>query len=243
MKATDPELITGTILALALNEEIGIRKILGNWSIPRGWKLLVVDGGSTDNTTKVCTELGIDFIVQSRSGIRHAYSEAWKYDLGKYVITISPDGNCDLSKVSLIIEQLEKGYDLVIGSRYLNGAKSEDDDLITGFGNRVFNYTFRKFFGGELTDCMVIYRGFNKKLPEQLGLLEEKPYFRIEKFLKTGISWEPLMSIRAVVSSVAVTEISAGEPARIAGERKLQIFRWGSAYMIQFFIEYLRKFR
>jgi hypothetical protein len=32
---------------------------------------------------------------------------------------------------------------------------------------------------------------------------------------------------------VPVSEIPVGEPARIGGERKLQVVRWGAAYLLQ----------
>ena len=33
---------------------------------------------------------------------------------------------------------MREGYDLVIGRRYLGDAKSEDDDIVTAFGNWLF---------------------------------------------------------------------------------------------------------
>jgi hypothetical protein len=41
------------------------------------------------------------------------------------------------------------------------------------------------------------------------------------------------MSIRAARSKLKISEIPSIEPPRIGGERKLQIIRWGSAYLYQ----------
>jgi glycosyltransferase involved in cell wall biosynthesis len=227
----------GTILALTLNEVDGVRELLADFKLPENWELLVVDGGSTDGTRELCQSLGIKYIVQERPGVRNAYYSAWNHVLGEYVISISPDGNCDLTKIELIIEKLYEGNDLVIGSRYLGESKSEDDDLITSFGNWFYNKLFKFMFGGQISDCMVIYRGFRFDLPTELDLFSESTYQPFEKLLRTKISWEPVMTARSVKNNKKIAEIEAGEPKRIGGERKLQIFRWGFAYLFQFIFE------
>jgi hypothetical protein len=56
--------------------------------------------------------------------------------------------------------------------------------------------------------------------------------------LRTRISWEPLLSVRAAKMSLRIAEIPGDEPARIGGERKLQVWKWGAAYYYQFLREY-----
>lgn len=46
---------------------------------------------------------------------------------------------------------------MVIASRYLGAAKSEDDDFVTAFGNWLFTGTVNWLHGGHYTDAMVIY--------------------------------------------------------------------------------------
>jgi hypothetical protein len=45
------------------------------------------------------------------------------------------------------------------------------------------------------------------------------------------------MSVRAAKAGKRITEVAVGEPERIGGNRKLQIFRWGAAYYFQFWRE------
>jgi hypothetical protein len=47
------------------------------------------------------------------------------------------------------------------------------------------------------------------------------------------------MSVRAARRKMRIDEIGAGEPPRIGGKRKLQMFRWGAAYYFQFWHEAL----
>ena len=125
----------------------------------------------------------------------------------------------------------------MIGSRYLGDAISEDDDLLTAFGNWFFTRTVNLLHGGNYTDVMGIYRAFRRDLIFELDLHKEESYALPERLFGTIISWEPLMSVRAAKKRMRIAEVAVGEPPRIAGERKLQIWRWGAAYYFQFFRE------
>ena len=229
--------MTTTLLALTLNEIDGVKVIMPQ--IDRSWceQIIVVDGGSTDGTIEWCRENGFEVYIQKRRGIRFAYLEVLPHIKGDVVITISPDGNCPIQAIPSLLEKMSQGYDLVIGSRYLGDAKSEDDDIVTGFGNWLFTTTVNLLHGGNYTDAMVIYRAFRRDLIYELDLHKNESYELPERFFGTIISWEPLMSVRAAKRNKKTMEIGVGEPPRIGGTRKLQILRWGAAYYFQFWRE------
>ena len=226
-----------SIVALTLNEISGVRAVMP--SIDRRWadQILVIDGGSTDGTAEWCRDQGYEVYVQRQKGIRFAYLEALDRIRGDLIVTLSPDGNCDPAFIPGIIAKLSAGYDLVIGSRYLRGARSEDDDIATAFGNWLFTGTVNLLYGTTYTDVMVIYRGFRKELVYTLDLDRDSSYSLPERLFRTRISWEPLMSVRAAKARVRIGELGVGEPPRIGGKRKLQILRWGAAYYFQFWHE------
>src|SRR5262245_7638436 len=149
-----------TILALTLNEIEGVRAILPK--IDRSWysQLIVVDGGSTDGTIEWCRAQGYEVYVQKRRGIRFAYLEVLPQIQGDVVLTLSPDGNCAPEVIPQILAPMAEGSDLVIGSRYCKGASSDDDDVVTGFGNWLFTRTVNTLHRASYTDAMVIYRAF-----------------------------------------------------------------------------------
>lgn len=229
--------MTATLLALTLNEIEGVRTILPQ--IDRCWfeQIIVVDGGSTDGTVEWCRENGFEVYVQNRRGIRFAYLETLPYIRGELVLTISPDGNCPVAAIPALLAKIREGYDLVIGSRYLGDSKSQDDDMITAFGNWLFTATINILHGANYTDGMVIYRAFRRSLIYELDLHKEESYDVPERLFGTIISWEPLMSVRAAKRKMRIAEIGVGEPPRIGGTRKLQIWRWGAAYYFQFWRE------
>ncbi len=226
-----------TLLALTLNEIDGVRAIMPR--ISREWfdQILILDGGSTDGTVEWARDNGYTVYVQRRPGIRFAYLEALPLIEGDAVVSISPDGNCDPVFLPRLITKLREGYDLVIGSRYLDGMKSDDDDVVTAFGNWLFTRTVNLLYRAHYSDVMVIYRAFTKSLIYELGLDRDESYTLPEKLFGTVISWEPLMSVRAAKRGKRIGEVPVGEPKRIGGERKLQVLRWGAAYYFQFWQE------
>lgn len=226
-----------TLLVLTLNEIEGMKAIMPR--VKKEWcdQIIIVDGGSTDGTIEWAKEQGYFVYVQRQKGFRHAYTEVLPYIEGDVLITFSPDGNSIPDLIPELIDKMKEGYDMVIASRYLGGAKSEDDDIITAFGNWLFTKTVNILHGGHYTDAMVIFRAYKTKLVYDLDLNKEEGYRLAEKLFRTNISWEPLLSVRAAKKKLKVAEIPGDEPPRIGGERKLKILKWGAAYYFQFIRE------
>lgn len=228
-----------TLLLLTWNEIEGVRVIFPQ--IKREWvdQILVVDGGSTDGTIECAREHGFEVYVQKEPGLRKAYAEAWPLIRGDIVITFSPEGNSLVEKIPPLIEKMREGYDMVICSRYLADAKSEDDDMVTGFGNWMFTRIINLAFRWNYTDAMVMYRAYRTNLVYELGIFEESAYQPMERMFFTVSGCEPILSIRAAKRKLRTAEIPGDEPARIGGDRKLQVIRWGATYLGQIIKERL----
>ena len=223
---------TVTLLVPTLNEIDGMRAIMPK--VDPSWcdQVLVVDGGSTDGTQDYARAQGYDVIVQRQRGIRFAYQEAFSQVRGDIVVTFSPDGNSVPCLIPELARAVADGADMVIASRYLPGATSEDDDLVTALGNWTFTKLINLLHGGHYTDAFVMFRAYRTKLFWELGLDRDEGYAP-ERVFRTVIGVEPLLSIRAAKAGLRIAEIPGDEPPRIGGARKLRVFRWGGAYLFQ----------
>ena len=226
-----------TLLVPTLNEAVGMRAIMPK--VKKEWveQILIVDGKSTDGTADIAREMGYDVVIQQTPGIRGAYMDALPSIKGDVILTFSPDGNSIPELIPVCIAKLKEGFDMVIVSRYAQGAKSYDDDAVTAFGNRLFTGCINLLHGAKYTDAMVIYRAYPKQLIYDLDLDKDSSYSFEEKLFKTKISWEPLLSIRAAKRKLKLADIPGDEPARDGGERKLQVLKWGAAYMYEIWRE------
>jgi len=233
-----------TLVIPVLNEIVGLKTIMPQ--IKREWydQILFIDGQSTDGTLEWLKQNNYPVVVQQKKGMRNAYMEALPFIEGDVILTFSPDGNSVSELIPACIDKMKEGYDMVIVSRYAPGAHSDDDDAITGFGNFMFTKVLINFLhGAKYTDAMVIYRAYKKSLISELGLDKDSAYEFEEKLFKTNVSWEPLLSIRAARAKKKITEIPGDEPARIGGERKLQIWKWGAVFLWQTLREvFVRKY-
>jgi len=229
---------TVTLLVPTLNEVDGMKVIMPR--VRPEWvdQVIILDGGSTDGTIEYAREQGYFVHVQKEPGIRQGYMEALPYITGDVVLTFSPDGNSIPELIPELIDKIASGFDMVIASRYLGPAKSDDDDFLTSFGNWLFTRTVNVLFRAKYTDVMVIYRAYWKDMISFLDLDKDESFRTPERFLRTRISWEPLLSVRAAKTQLKIAEIPGDEPARIGGERKLQIWRWGASYYYQFLREF-----
>ena len=225
---------TVTLLVPTLNEIIGMKAIMP--LVKREWvdQIIILDGGSTDGTIEWARDNGYFVHVQSQPGIRQAYNEVLPLVHGDILLTFSPDGNSIPELIPQLIAKMNEGYDMVIASRYLGPAQSQDDDWLTAFGNWLFTRTVNLLHGGRYTDVMVIYRAYRKQLIYDLELDRDDWHRTPEYLFGCRISWEPLLSARAARRRLRIAEIPGDEPARIGGERKLRIWRWGASYYYQF---------
>ncbi|MBA3052199.1 glycosyltransferase family 2 protein [bacterium] len=221
-----------TLVVLTLNEVTGMRTIMPR--IKREWvdQILILDGGSTDGTIEYARENGYSVYIQKKKGIRNGYMEIYDLIEGDVLITFSPDGNSIPELIPPLIEKMKKGYDMVIVSRYKDGAKSADDDIVTAFGNWMFTSIINICFGVKYTDAMVIYRAYKKELIKKLDLDKDDTYLP-EKWFFTKVPWEPILSTKCAKMKLKIGEIPGDEPPRIGGVRKLQIIRWGCVFLTQ----------
>jgi glycosyltransferase involved in cell wall biosynthesis len=206
-----------TLFIPTLNEIDGVKAIMPK--VRREWvdEIIVVDGNSTDGTAPWLREQGYRVIDQKSHGLAGAYWECFDAATGDVIIMFTPDGNSIPETIPALIEKMNEGYDLVIASRYLGKAKSDDDDPVTAFGNWMFTRMANILHGCHYTDFLVSYRAFKRSLIQDLNLTRSKHALLEQELM-----------IRAAKDGLRIAEIAADEPKRIGGVRKMHVIRNGS---------------
>lgn len=204
-----------TLIILCLNEIECLKTILPK--INQKWvdEVIIVDGGSTDGSIEFARELGFRVYVQKGKGVIAGYKEAWEISKGDVVIIFTPDGNMIPDKIPELVAKMKEGYNMVIVSRYKDGAKSYDDTLISGFGNWMFTRLVNLLFKANYTDVLGGYRAYRRDLFEKVGIeIKNRPI-------------ETRICIRLTKRGLKFAEIGGDEPKRIAGKSYTSIVKNG----------------
>jgi len=218
-----------------LNEIEALKTVLPQIDKSLFDEIFAIDGGSTDGTIEFCKEHGLTVLDQpnKKNGLTDAEDFAYQNTKSDIVIFFTPDGNALTEMLAPLCEKMREGYDMIIVSRYKDGAKSYDDTLITGFGNKMFTWLVNVIFKGNYTDVLVGYRGYKMSAIEKMKLYNSTNEHWLRKRFFNMNSWELGASIRAAMLRLKVTELSGNEPARIGGRSKLSIIKNGIGSVLQ----------
>lgn len=204
-----------SLIVLTFNEIEGMKAMMPR--VKKDWydELVIADGGSTDGTIEYAKEHDYFIFVQKETGAGAAFLEAIGKVTGDVAILFAPDGNFIPEKIPELINKMKEGYDIAMVSRYRDGAKSYDDDLVTAFGNKMFTGLINLLFRTRLTDVLYGYCAFRKGLIDELKITTKTPSCVVQ------------LLIRAHKKKSKIIEIPGDEPARIGGIRKMQPLRHG----------------
>ncbi|ORJ60964.1 glycosyltransferase family 2 protein [Mycobacterium simiae] len=104
-----------TVVLPCLNEEESLPAVLA--AIPAGYRALVVDNNSTDDTARVAAELGADVVAEPRPGYGSAVHAGVVAASTPIVAVIDADGSMDPGELPRLVAALEQGAELAVGRR------------------------------------------------------------------------------------------------------------------------------
>ncbi len=128
---------------------------------------IIIDDCSKDNTLKICKDnnlnvihlpvnLGIGGAVQT--GYKYAYEN--NYDIA---IQMDADGQHDAKYISALIQKVEEGYDLVIGSRFIE-KQGFQSTFVRRMGINLYSFIIKLFTKKVIKDTTSGYRAVNSKI-------------------------------------------------------------------------------
>ena len=209
----------------AYNEEQSIVKVIDNLNeFAPDVDILVVNDGSTDKTSEICKKnphclvidmpfnAGLAFTVQT--GLRYAA----KYDYD-YALQFDGDGQHNAVYIKDLLAESEKGYDIVIGSRY----KTEKRPLsIRSIGSGLIRAAMLLTSKIKISDPTSGMRLFNKKLLHEFA---------------ENINYEPEPDTIAYLArkGVQISEVQVTMNEREFGTSYFTVFK-SIKYMLRMFL-------
>jgi len=213
-----------TLIIMALNEADCIHHVLDDIDDSLIDEVLVVDGGSTDGTQEIVERFGYRVLQQEGSGWGSAFRTGIKYATGDLITLVDADGSYEQKDIPLLLNVLDEGYDIAYGSRYLPGARSDDDTMIRWFGNMLFTSLVNLVHGVGMSDSLFLFIAARKNLIESLGLSS------------TGFELCVEFPIKAHKMGYTFKEIASIEKLRIAGDSKVNALFDGLRILKRIFV-------
>ena len=201
-----------TVVLPTLNEQEGIGAVIDKVRSVGLKNILVVDGGSTDETVRIAEQKGVSVIVQHGRGKTDAVDTATALVRTQYLAMMDADDSYDPMDIVGMIEQIQH-CDQVIGSRMLGEKRSRNGQTEHlakghGFGNRILNWVFNALFGVHLTDVLSGLRIMRTSAVKGI------------RFMSTGFGAEAELTAQFLMEGRKVVEIPASFGRRL-GNAKL----------------------
>ena len=150
------------VLLPTLNEEATVGVVVDDFRDEGFENILVIDGGSSDNTQHLAEEAGARVVTQSGSGKGQAIFEAvTDYIEADIILMADADATYRASEARVMIDPLLDGADHVIGNRFAN-IHPDAMSRLNRAGNKIINDTFSYIHGQQLVDILSGYRAFTR---------------------------------------------------------------------------------
>jgi glycosyltransferase involved in cell wall biosynthesis len=119
-----------TLCLLTWNEMAGCQQDVPRLERERFDEVYAIDGGSTDGTVEYLQSQGVPVYRQDKPGYNNAYFSAFHRCHTDALVLFHPKGTIDPRVALEFRRHLEDGYDLVVASRIIAGARNEEDDRL-----------------------------------------------------------------------------------------------------------------
>jgi len=218
----------------AYNEEKTIGKILKSImevmdKTSYSYQILVVDDGSSDNTADNVRRTGAIAYSHPKN---YGLAETFKTEISKaldlkadVIVHIDADFQYQPAEIPKLLEQIRKGFDLVLGSRFKG--KIEKMPLIKRIGNIAFSKVVSQIVGMPISDAQTGFRAFTKRVAEKIEITSNHTYTQEQ-------------IIRAVKAKFKIKEVPVYF-ARREGKSRLITNTFG--YAIRAWINIVRTYR
>lgn len=199
--------------------------------------ILIVDDNSPDGTGDRADSLAAEderihvLHREGKGGLCGAYIAGFRWGLERdYAVLceMDADGSHAPEQLHLLLDEIDQGGDLVIGSRYVEGGKVVNWPKRRWVLSKGGNLYISLLLGADLSDMTAGYRAYRRELLESLDL---------DELSNAGYIFQVDLAWRAVQGGFDVREVPITFTEREIGESKLdgsfvkdslfEVTKWG----------------
>ena len=215
------------VIIPAYNEEENIVRVVENLknNFPM-YDYVIINDGSADSTAKLCREHGYELIdLPVNLGLAGAFQTGLKYAYRNgydYAIQFDADGQHRPEFIGAMLDKIQEGYDIVIGSRFVTKKKPFTLRML---GSNLISLATRMTTGRKVKDPTSGMRMFNKKMIAEFAL-------------NMNYGPEPDTISYLLKQGATIAEVQVEMDERIAGESYLNLSR-SIMYMLRMLLSIL----
>ncbi|MFY0672086.1 MAG: glycosyltransferase family 2 protein [Bacteroidia bacterium] len=195
------------VIIPAFNEENAIANVVRDIPSEIEATILVCNNGSSDRTAAVAKEAGALVLTENRKGYGYACLKGMNYienHLPNTDVVVFIDGDYSdyPEEMPKLLNEIEAGFDIVIGSRALGQSEKGSMTIPQRFGNWLSGILIRLIWGVKVTD-LGPFRAMKWKQLQKLNM--QDPTY----------GWTVEMQIKAIKGKMAYKEIAVNYRQRI----------------------------
>ena len=215
------------VIVPAYNEEENIVRVIENLkkNYPT-YDYVVINDGSSDNTAGLCRRMDYELIdLPVNLGLAGAFQTGLKYAYRQgydYAIQFDADGQHRPEFIGAMLDKIQVGYDIVIGSRFVTKKKPHSLRML---GSNLISIATRITTGRRVKDPTSGMRMFNKKMIAEFAL-------------NLNYGPEPDTISYLLKQGATIAEVQVEMDERVAGESYLNLSR-SVMYMMRMLLSIL----
>lgn len=196
------------------------------------FQIIAVDDGSADNTLTLLEQYASEnqevevLKHQVNMGMGKALVTGFKNAKGKVIVTLDADLSYDPNYIPLLVWKLhEENADVVIGSQYMHGGKTEGIPFIRLFVSKMANRIVGYSMNENISTVTGILRAYRKEVLDSIEIESR------------GTAINPEILSKAIALDFKIIEVPVTLKGRELGESKVQFKSTTISHLLLTFYE------